>query len=76
MWSFFRTSKATFKHVRQNQVPVDSDDESYEYDDNFDEYDEENDQIPLYSKYTPFSLALSLGEKRGPNQQCIVNPDN
>ena len=41
MWSFFRTSKTTFKRVLQNQIPIDFDDENYENDD----YDNDNGAI-------------------------------
>ena len=49
--------------VLKNQVPIDYDDESDDYDDdngdNFDAYDDDNDQKPsttmtFWSKYTPF----------------------
>ena len=52
-----------FSIIAQNQIPIEYDDENYEYDDdngdNFDAYDDDNDQKPsttmtLWSKYTPF----------------------
>ena len=59
----FRTLKTTIKRVLPNQIPIDYDDENYEYDDengdNYDGYDDDNVQKPsttitLWSKYTPF----------------------
>ena len=46
---FFQLSK-TFKRVLKNQIPIEYDDESDDYDDdngdNFDAYDDDNDQKP------------------------------
>ena len=43
----FLAVKKTFKRLVKNQIPIDYDDENYEYDDdiddNFDAYDKDND---------------------------------
>ena len=60
----FWTSKTTSKRIYMNQIPIDYDDENYEYNDdncdNFYAYDDKHDQKPsvtmtLWSKYTPFA---------------------
>ena len=49
-WSFFCTSKTTFKRISQNLVQIDYDNENDECDDdngdNVDDYDDENDPKP------------------------------
>ena len=61
--SFFQTSKTTFKRILENQIPIDYDNENYEYDDengdNYEGYDDNNNfQLPWLfgqiNKYTPF----------------------
>ena len=47
----FSDVKTTLERVLQNQIPIDYDDENYEYDDengdNYDAYDDDNDQNPI-----------------------------
>ena len=63
-------------HSKKTFLPIDYDDENYEYDDdnddNFDAHDDDNNQKPsttmtLWSKYSPFKYYY-LVKKKGPNQ--------